>query len=136
MKTLNSCTGYIVLLLLISCGGPADPLPPKDTTAPSAPANAVGESGDTVVELTWDANGDSDLAGYNLYRSKESFSEVSGMDPVNSNQLLSSPGYIDAGLTNGTTYFYRLTAVDENANESSVSSLVKVTPFSDPPDRP
>lgn len=136
MKTLYFCTGYFVLLLLMSCGGPADSLLPHDAAAPSAPTNAVGESGDTVVELTWDANGEADLAGYNLYRSRESFSDVSGMAPVNSSQLLSSTSYIDEGLTNGTSYFYRLTAVDRYDNESSASALVEVTPFSDPPARP
>lgn len=41
----------------------------------------------------------------------------------------------DTGLDDGTTYYYRLTAVDDSENESSPSSEVEITPFSDLLDR-
>lgn len=138
----------LTLVLLVGCGGgnPSDsgddndtPLteePTDDTTPPSAPGGLEGDSGDTIVELSWNDNGESDLAGYNLYRAKESFSEVSDMTPENGSQLLANTNYTDEGLENGSTYYYRLTAVDESENESSTSRLIEVTPFSDPPSRP
>lgn len=107
----------------------------EDTTPPSSPGSLEGTSGNQMVELVWDTNDEDDLEGYNLYRAEESFSDVSGMDPVN-NELLSETEFTDEDVQNGTTYFYRLTAVDGNDNESSTSSEVEVTPFANPPDRP
>lgn len=136
------------LLILAGCGGnPSDSGddeedPPdnneniEDTTPPSAPGGVDGMSGDGEIELVWNANTEDDLDGYNVYRGTESFSSVSDMDPVNGGNLLSGTDYTDTGLENGTTYYYRLTAVDGSKNESGVSPEVEVTPFSDPPDRP
>lgn len=126
-------------LTLTSCGdsstgsgngesGPDEP--------PSAPANLSGTSGDQEIELTWDANDEDDLSGYNLYRSTSSFSDASDMQPVNRSGLITSPIFTDTGLENGTTYYYRITAVDEGDKESAVSTQLEITPFSDPPDRP
>lgn len=127
-------------LVLVSCGrsstGPGNGGGNGTDEAPSAPANLNGNSGDQEIELTWDANDEDDLAGYNLYRSTDSFSEISDMNPVNDTDLVLETSFTDTGLENGTTYYYRLTAVDENDNESSTSSQLEITPFSDPPDRP
>jgi TolB protein len=143
LSTLLTTWSLVLILLLAGCGGdnPADSGDDgnddtEDTTPPSAPGGLEGTSGDEQVELIWDANGEDDLDGYNLYRATESFSDVSNMDPVNGSSLLSSNEYTDTGLENGTTYYYRVTAVDENENEGSTSSEVEITPFSDPPDRP
>jgi len=104
--------------------------------APSSPANLHGNSGDQKIDLSWDANSENDLSGYNLYRSTSSFSDISDMTPVNASDLIQETNSTDSGLENGTTYYYRLTAVDENDNESGTSNQLEITPFSDPPDRP
>lgn len=146
MNTLYQLIGYLLIFFLLACGGspsasddgdpPADDDPAEDTTPPSSPSGLEGNSGDTIVELSWATNGESDLSGYNLYRSEENFSGVSGIEPVNGSQLLADTDYTDEGLSNGNTYYYRITAVDGDANESGASALVEVTPFSDPPTRP
>lgn len=147
MKNRELVSGLLIFVLLVSAGcgilsggdgdepDPPDP-PDEDTTPPSSPASVEGTSGDEIVELSWSANSESDLDGYNLYRSQSSFSDVSDMDPVNGSSLISGEVYTDNGLDNGTTYYYRLTAVDEDDNESDLSAEVEVTPFSGPPDRP
>ncbi len=148
----NLRKGLMILLIgafCISCGsspsdsggGNEEPSPDpdpstEDTTPPSAPSEMNGLSGDRQVALDWDAVSADDLDGYNLYRSEESFSNISGMDPINGSSLITSEEFTDDDVTNGTTYYYRLTAVDENDNESGTSSEVEVTPFSNPPDRP
>lgn len=143
----SSSIVILLTVLLYGCGGtPADsggnggtepppPPPPADTTPPSAPANLEGVSGDGEITLNWSANSESDLDGYNVYRAQESFSGVSGRTPLNS-QLLTETGFTDTDVENGTTYFYRITALDEDENESSTSTMVEITPFSTPPSRP
>lgn len=136
-----------ILGLLAGCSSPSDSGgddgnggsdpsdPTEDTTPPGAPGGLEGSSGDRVVELSWDAAGEEDLEGYNLYRAESSFTDVSGLDPVNE-ALLTQTSFTDEDLQNGTTYYYRLTAVDEAGNQSDPSDQVEVTPFADPPDRP
>lgn len=156
MKVRNTFFTLLIALAMIACGSPSDSGSgggnggdggnggsgsggsdtPDDTTPPSAPGGIDGESGDEIIELSWSANSEDDLEGYNLYRSRESFSSNSSMDPVNGSDLLTETGYSDQEVENGTTYYYRLTAIDDSGNESSLSSQVKVTPFSDPPGRP
>ncbi len=128
--TLTSCGGSSTGSDNGNGGGPGSGEPP------AAPANLSGTSGDQEIELNWDANDEDDLSGYNLYRSTSSFSDASDMDPVNGSELVTSPNFTDTGLENGTTYYYRITAVDEGNNESSVSTQLEITPFSGPPDRP
>jgi TolB protein len=134
--TLTLCGFFI----LTSCGGSStgpDNGGDNDTDEPpAAPANLTGNSGDQEVILNWDANNEDDLRGYHLYRSTESFSEISNMEPVNGSDVIQETEFNDTNLDNGTTYYYRLTAVDEGSNESDVSAELEITPFSDPPDRP
>ncbi len=60
------------------------------------------------MTLNWVANRDPDLKGYHLYRST-----LSGNDCANVGVIPPEVTFfIDAGLTNGTAYFYRLRAVD------------------------
>jgi TolB protein len=106
-----------------------------DTTAPSAPSGLSATAGNQTIDLSWEAVNASDLSGYNVYRSTSSINDVSGKDPVNGS-VLSNGSYTDEGLTNGTTYHYVVTAVDDSGNESGPSLEVKRTPFEDPPGRP
>jgi len=136
-KCLALALTFCSFLLLVSCGGSSTgPDNQSDTKAPAAPQNLNGNSGEQQIELNWNANGENDLAGYNVYRSTSSFSTVTGMNPINGSNLIKNQNITDTGLENGITYFYRLTAVDESSNESKVSSQLKITPFSNPPDRP
>lgn len=113
-----------------------DPDPPADTTPPAAPSNFEGASGNEQIDLEWVSNDEPDLEGYNLYRSDESFSSISGMSPLNGNSLITGNNYTDEDVENGSTYYYRLTAVDEDENESNTSAEVERTPFAEPPNRP
>lgn len=94
-----------------------------DAVPPAAPVGFAAGLGDGVVQLTWDANSEGDLASYNLYRSTTS--GVYGAPIVTGLTALS---FEDTSVANGTTYYYALTAVDTSGNESSQSAEVSVRP--------
>ncbi|MEW6709911.1 MAG: fibronectin type III domain-containing protein [Candidatus Riflebacteria bacterium] len=81
------------------------------------------------IVLTWNSNAETDLAGYNLYRSESSSSAFS---KVNANPISSQVGsttYQDEGLKIATKYYYYLKAVDTAGNESMpTTTLSVVTP--------
>ena len=96
-----------------------------DTTPPSAPSGLSATAGDGSVALDWGNNGESDLAGYRVWRSTSSgsgYSAVSG--------LLSASDWVDAGVSNGTTYYYVVTAEDTSGNVSDASGEASATPQS------
>jgi len=74
------------------------------------------------VQLSWDENPESDIASYGVYR---------GTSPDPTSKIASvsdTTGYADTGVTNETTYYYRITAIDTDGNESDYSSNVRATP--------
>jgi pectate lyase len=97
-----------------------------DVTAPAIPTGLGASAGNATVSLNWNDNTEVDLAGYNIYRSTTS---GSGYTKLNST-LLASSDYIDSSVTNNTTYFYVVTAVDTNSNESEYSSAASAFPSS------
>lgn len=100
--------------------------PPPDTTQPSAPIGLNATPGSTEIDLTWTANTEPDLGGYNVYRSLNSGGPWGS--PINGETLVSGTAYTDSGLTNGTPYFYIVTAVDTSDNESDASNEATATP--------
>lgn len=94
-----------------------------DTTAPAAPKDVKATALDGKVTLTWTNPTDADFDGVNIYRSTESGKLG---DKVHSK--VSGTTKDDENLTNGTTYYYTLKAVDKTGNESSTSDQVSATP--------
>lgn len=105
----------------------ATPLPGSDTTPPTAPANLVASAGDGVVDLSWNASPEGDVAGYSVFRS------VNGVDYfLMTPALLTVTDWTDGAVLNGTTYQYVVTATDVVGNESLGSAPVSVTPVEPP----
>lgn len=102
-----------------------------EPTAPAAPSGLTATSGNAEVGLEWNAV--SEANSYNVYRSTSSTSGASG-DPMESG--VSSESYTDDSAQNGTTYYYRVTAVSSDGLESDASGEEEVTPFDEPPSRP
>jgi len=90
---------------------------PPDTEPPAAPADLWARGENAQVSLRWAGSAEADLAGYNIYRSTVS---GSGFIKLNSS-LLQSPQYVDTTASNGTLYYYTVTAADLSENESDNS---------------
>jgi hypothetical protein len=76
--------------------------------------------------LDWNANSDSDLAGYKVYRATSSGGYVSG--PI-ATLPANVTSYQAAGLQIGTTYYFVITAYDSAGNESLYSNEVSKSAF-------
>ncbi len=100
---------------------PQSPDPP-----PAAPQNLQAVASVGTVTLTWNANAESDLLRYRIYSSIDgvAFSKRDSLAAGGTTKTL-------AGLSNGTTYYFHVTAVDAARHESQPSSEASATPFAD-----
>ncbi|HEU4637037.1 MAG TPA: fibronectin type III domain-containing protein [Edaphobacter sp.] len=104
----------------------------KDRFAPSVPTGLASirsvQNGRPVIDLSWQANTEVDLAGYNVYRrsgAEGSFTRINSKPVV-------GPAYSDTAITPGTSYTYRITAVDNDGNESRPSEEINETAGTQP----
>ncbi len=111
-------TVYVDWMSIMTVNGGADVFPP----APPAGLTATGADGS--VSLDWVDSSESDLDGYEVYRSQTSAGPYTKLTA----SLLSASLYQDTAVVNGTTYFYVITAVDLTANESNPSTEASATP--------
>ncbi len=95
-----------------------------DSTPPAAPSGLSATGADGEVQLNWPNNSEGDLAGYTVYRSLNSGSGFAAITGT----LLGASDYLDTAVTNGTTYYYVVTASDGTGNESSASAEASATP--------
>ena len=99
-----------------------------DTTPPpAAPTGLFATQDSGIVNLRWVAPASGDVAGYNVYRSTSPSVPLTG--PINGGTLVTGTIYTDTGRTNGTPYYYVVTAVDTSANQSVASNEVSATPL-------
>ena len=119
---------YLAILLAISLGlfmwACSDP-EEDDVTAPAAPTNLsydINESGDGQIYLTWVAPDDNDVATYSIYRDANSSGSFSLVNTI------SETFYLDSDLDYSITYTYKVTATDNDDNESAYSNSVSLAP--------
>ena len=99
---------------------------PKDIFPPAAPLGLlvvlVPVQGTTPahLELSWAIGPETDIAGYNVYRSEQA--DVQGTRQ--NADLLIAPAFRDMNVQPGRRYFYSVTAVDRSRNESPASGVV------------
>ena len=86
-----------------------------DITPPSSPKGLYAVAKDEQVELSWIANSENDLSGYNIYAGNF----VNG--PFQFLKSTKKNHYADPGIQNGKTYYYRISAYDRDGNESSLT---------------
>ncbi len=95
---------------------------PQQVTPPSAPTNLTATAGNTTITLHWTAS--PGATSYNIYRSLSGNGE--GTTPYKTG--VTGTSFMDTGLADGTTYFYKVTAVN-SAGESAPSNEASATPL-------
>jgi len=104
----------------------SDPSPAKcetltDTFPPAAPKGLRSVAGAGSISLIWDANTESDLAGYMVYRSAAG----GPMEPVTPTPIQET-SFTDS-VTVGIRFVYAVKAVDKTGNASEYSERVEET---------
>ena len=97
-----------------------------ELTPPSAPAFLTVTQGNTQISLNWTAS--AGATGYNVY---ESTSSTGTYALVNTAPITTGTSYTVTGLTNGTTYYFEVTAVN-SAGQGSYSAFVSAAPAAVP----
>jgi cellulose 1,4-beta-cellobiosidase len=119
----NGTTYYYVVSALDSAGESANSAqvsakPVAPATAPATPTGLSATPGNAQVALSWSAS--SGAAGYHVKRATTSGG------PYTQIAAPTSTSYTDTSVTNGTTYYYVVSALDsagESANSAQVSGL-------------
>jgi hypothetical protein len=103
---------------IISVNAVIDSVPPL---APGQPT--IGEKSKDKITISWPENTEPDLNSYIIQRSESEdgpWTDISSVDKA-------ITSYTDKGLSPGTTYYYRIIAVDNASNPSPASPFVKAS---------
>lgn len=101
-------------------GGSTTPTTPVPVTVPTAPTGLKATAEDGQVKLNW-----SSVTGATSYTVKRGTSATGALTTVGSN--ITTTLYTDKAVTNGTTYYYVITA-NNTAGSSVNSSVVSAKP--------
>jgi hypothetical protein len=112
----------------VSVQGPASPrscVNPVDTFAPQAPRSLAAIAGSAVINLIWDANTESDLAGYIVLRGEAPGDRLLPLTPA----PIRETTYRDTTVQAGVRYVYAVIAVDNAVpqNQSPQSARTEET---------
>ena len=123
----NGGTYYYVITAINTFGesGKSNEIAITLNDSPSAPAGVAAMSGDRQVLISW--NPAEKATAYNIYWSGEAGIGLNNRSKIGN---ATSP-YIHAGLSNGSTYYYVVTAVNADG-ESNASSEASAIPHTDP----
>ncbi len=121
----------IMMLLLISCGEKEKIVSVPVNCAPDVPRGVYSVNYDGTVLICWVANYESDMAGYNVYRSETldgQYSPIGTVDVTEANPV--EYCYEDMDTGNGIHYYYAVSAFDQGGAESDivVEEVVSGTP--------
>ncbi|RUS47874.1 glycoside hydrolase family 9 protein [Cohnella sp. AR92] len=122
----NGTTYYYVVSAVNGVGESANSaqasVTPAAPVVPAAPASLTATAGNALATLSWSAS--SGAASYNVKRST-----TSGGAYTTVATGVAATSYADTGLTNGTTYYYVVSAVNaagESANSAQASAIPTV----------
>ena len=127
IQTRRILTAFSVIALLVWGGGCSSDNGDnivQDTEPPAIPRGVESITDDGQAIIVWYGNGESDLAGYKVWRSPDddTFDLLAEVDA-------NTTEYVDRDLQNGVTYFYAVSAFDFDGNQSELSlEVASATP--------
>lgn len=92
---------------------------PEDVFPPRSPSGLIAVRLEDRVQMTWDDNSETDLAGYHVYRT------APGGEPQRVSQLVTINRFVYPSSSSGTEGSYTVTAVDKWGNESTPAGVVE-----------
>lgn len=95
-----------------------------DNLVPAPPAGFSGEASETDITLTWLESEDEDFDYFAIYRSETQDFDPNGMEPIGTT---SGTLFVDNSVEMGKTYYYKMSVVDFNKNESDYSAELAFT---------
>jgi len=99
---------------------------PRDIFAPTAPGPVTIAGAPGRLSIFFPANPETDVAGYNIFRSTDPNLPLAKWTRLNS-ALLTRTTFQDNNVEAGRTYFYYVTAIDQTGNVSSPSDVKSET---------
>jgi fibronectin type 3 domain-containing protein len=90
--------------------------------APNAPTNLIATPNATSVRLDWDANLETDLAGYTIFRADS----LGGFYNTIARNVKTA-SFVDNTTASGKTYYYKIKAIDNALNRSGYSTEATAT---------
>jgi len=114
---------FVIAIGAMGCGDSTTSVENGDTVAPAAVldlgAVAVNAGSTHSIEVNWSAGTESDLAGYNVYRSVNGAVEtLVSVESANT--------FTDNTVEAGSSYSYSVSAVDLAGNESARQTTANV----------
>ena len=122
---LTNGTPYYYVVTAVNSAGESNPssqataTPTAPVTIPPVPTGLQATAGNAQISLTWNAS--TGATSYNVKRS------TTNGGPYTTIASPTTASYTNTGLTNGTPYYYVVTAVN-TAGESNPSSQATATP--------
>ncbi|MDZ7262565.1 MAG: hypothetical protein ONB05_10725, partial [candidate division KSB1 bacterium] len=94
-------------------------------TRPATPVNLTATGHDSRIDLKWKPNSEPDLLGYYIFRASSPSGPFTKLNPVAHETHL----YSDFFGENGKTYYYYVTAVNKDYQESLPSDTLSATSY-------
>ena len=105
-------------------GGPGPDPDPADTTPPAIPAGvSVSAPTSTSLTVSWTANNEADLLGYNVYQA----TSATGTFTKRNSAPVTGTSFVAGGLSSGATFFFKVSSLDDASNESAQSAAASGT---------
>jgi fibronectin type 3 domain-containing protein len=130
---------WVTAVNQVGAGPPSNEVSAVPLTVPGAPTGLTATPGGSQVTLSWaePTSGGAAIDGYLIFEGTRPGGE--NPNPVNGS-LVTDTSYTVPGLTNGTTYYFRVTAVNAAGqgplSAEAPATLLRIIPTSPPPSTP
>lgn len=98
----------------------------KDTTAPAQVSGLSAAGARTLIGLTWTRNTEADLSHYVIERSPTGSGSWTTLGTAKLDYFIDR-GFTEAQIQAGTTFYYRVSAVDTSGNTGTASSVASAS---------